>query len=122
MSLAIQTNNLVFAYGERVVLNRVSLSVERGEMIGIVGPNGSGKTTLLKILSAILTGKGEVKLSGRDIRTYKRRELSRLFAVVPQEPQVNFPYTTSILPRSFFRVLSFSPRERSIGTDRRKMS
>ena len=95
MSLAIQTNNLVFAYGERVVLNRVSLSVERGEMIGIVGPNGSGKTTLLKILSAILTGKGEVKLSGRDIRTYKRRELSRLFAVVPQEPQVNFPYTVA---------------------------
>lgn len=95
MSLAVQVNNLGFAYDERLVLDRVSLSVGRGEMIGIVGPNGSGKTTLLKILSAVLAGRGEVKLNGRDIVSYGRRELSRLFAVVPQESQVNFPYTVA---------------------------
>jgi iron complex transport system ATP-binding protein len=92
MSLAIQIGNLVFAYNESLVLDHLSFSVEKGSMLGIVGPNGSGKTTLLKILSAVLTGSGEVKLNGRYIRSYGRRELSKLFAVVPQESRINFPY------------------------------
>jgi iron complex transport system ATP-binding protein len=95
MNLAIQISNLVFAYNESLVLDQVSLSVEKGSMLGIVGPNGSGKTTLLKILSAVLTGSGEVKLNGRYIRSYGRRELSKLFAVVPQESQISFPYTVA---------------------------
>lgn len=95
MSVAIQTNNLVFRYKNRCVLDGVQFSVERGEMVGILGPNGSGKTTLLKILAAVLTGQGEVKLNGRDIRAYKRPELSRFLAAVPQESQVAFPYTVA---------------------------
>lgn len=95
MNIAIETKNLSFAYGDRAVLDGVSLSVEKGEMIGVLGPNGSGKTTLLKILSGVLTGNGEVELNERDIRSYGRRELSRLFAVVPQESQVQFPFTVA---------------------------
>ncbi|HEV8343536.1 MAG TPA: heme ABC transporter ATP-binding protein [Candidatus Binatia bacterium] len=95
MSLAIQISNLVFTYNESLVLDHLSFSVEKGSMLGIVGPNGSGKTTLLKILSAVLTGSGEVKLNGRYIRSYGRRELSKLFAVVPQESQISFPYSVA---------------------------
>ena len=95
MNPAIQTNNLTFAYKDRPVLDGVSLSVERGEMVGILGPNGSGKTTLLKIFSAVLRGRGDVKVNGRSIETYGKRELSRLFAMVPQESQVLFPYTAA---------------------------
>jgi iron complex transport system ATP-binding protein len=95
MNPAIQTRELSFAYKDRAVLHAVSLAVERGEMIGILGPNGSGKTTLLKILSAVLRGHGEVNLNGRAIETYGRRELSKLFAVVQQEARVNFPYTAA---------------------------
>ena len=95
MSLAIHIRDLLFAYDERLVLDRLSFSVERGDMVGILGPNGSGKTTLLKILSAVLVGEGEVKLKGKAIGSYRRRELSRLFAVVPQESQINFPYTVA---------------------------
>ena len=91
MNPAIQTNNLTFAYKDKPVLDGVSLSVERGEMVGILGPNGSGKTTLLKIFSAVLRGRGEVKVNGRSIETYGKRELSRLFAMVPQESQIFFP-------------------------------
>lgn len=93
MTPAIETRDLSFAYQNRAVLRGVLFSVERGEMVGILGPNGSGKTTLLRILSAVLAGQGEVRLNGRNIATYGRRELSRLFAVVPQESRVNFPYT-----------------------------
>jgi iron complex transport system ATP-binding protein len=95
MNPAIHTRELSFAYKDRTVLHAVSLSVESGDMVGITGPNGSGKTTLLKILSAVLRGRGEVKLNGRNIHAYGRRELSRLFAVVQQEARVNFPYTAA---------------------------
>jgi iron complex transport system ATP-binding protein len=95
MSAAIQTRNLSFSYRDRAVLHEISLSIASGEMIGIVGPNGSGKTTFLKILSAVLRGQGEVVINGRNIESYGRRELSKLFAVVQQEPRVNFPFTAA---------------------------
>lgn len=95
MNPAIQTRNLSFAYQDRDVIHDVSLSIARGEMIAILGPNGSGKTTLLKILSAVLHGQGQVMLNSRDIETYGRRDLSKLFAVVAQESRVNFPYTVA---------------------------
>ena len=95
MTPAMQTRQLSFAYKDRAVLHSISLSVDSGEMVGILGPNGSGKTTLLKILSAVLVGQGDVKLNGREIETYGRRELSRLLAVVSQESRVNFPYTVA---------------------------
>ena len=95
MNPAIQTDNLTFAYKDKPVLDGVSLSIESGEMVGILGPNGSGKTTLLKIFSAVLRGRGEVKVNGRSIETYGKRELSRLFAMVPQESQILFPYTVA---------------------------
>ena len=95
MNPAIQTRELSFSYRDRAVLHGVSFSVERGEMLGMLGPNGSGKTTLLKILSAVLPSHGEVNLNGKRIESYGRRELSRLFAVVQQEPQINFPYTAA---------------------------
>jgi iron complex transport system ATP-binding protein len=95
MTPALQTRSLCFAYKERAVLHSITLSIESGEMLGVLGPNGSGKTTLLRILSAVLAGQGEVKVGGRNIATYGRRQLSKLFAVVPQENRVNFPYTVA---------------------------
>ena len=95
MNPAIRTKNLTFAYKDDPVLQEVSLSVMKSEMVGILGPNGSGKTTLLKIFSAVLTGHGAVELNGKNIETYGKRELSRLFAMVPQESQTLFPYTVA---------------------------
>jgi iron complex transport system ATP-binding protein len=95
MNPALKITNLAFAYKDKPVLNGVSLSVGRGEMVGFLGPNGSGKTTLLKIFSAVLKGHGEVELNGRSIDTYGKRELSKIFAVVPQESQISFPYTVA---------------------------
>jgi iron complex transport system ATP-binding protein len=95
LNRVIETKHLFFAYGDRKVLEDVSLTIGAGEILGILGPNGSGKTTLLKILSAVVQGRGDVKLNGRDIAAHSRRELSKLFAVVAQESRVNFPYTVA---------------------------
>ena len=54
-------------FGERVILDRIDLSVARGEVLVLVGPSGSGKSTLLKIVSGIETpDEGRVKLAGLD--------------------------------------------------------
>ena len=92
---AIETNHLSFGYKDRAVLRDVSLSVAGAEMVAILGPNGSGKTTLLKIFSGLLRGQGELKIKGKNIQSYNRRELSQLFAVVQQEARVNFPYSAA---------------------------
>ena len=53
-------------YEERTVLDGISLTVEQGEAIGLVGKNGSGKSTLLKLMSRILYPEGgSVRLNGR---------------------------------------------------------
>ncbi|HEX2230308.1 MAG TPA: ABC transporter ATP-binding protein [Candidatus Binatia bacterium] len=95
MTPALETRDLAFAYGEREVLRGIGLCVRRGEMLGVLGPNGSGKTTLLRVLSAVLASEGEIEINGKSSKSYGRRELSRLFAVVPQESRVNFPYTVA---------------------------
>jgi iron complex transport system ATP-binding protein len=95
MTPAIETCDLSFAYQNRPALRGIALCARRGEMLGLLGPNGSGKTTLLRVLSAVLAGNGEVKINGRNVRSYGRRELSKLLAVVPQESAINFPYTVA---------------------------
>jgi iron complex transport system ATP-binding protein len=85
------------AFGYRTaehVLEDVSFSVERGSLVGILGPNGSGKTTLLRILAGALapTG-GVVRIDGRSIREWPRRELARRIAFVPQETHAPFDFT-----------------------------
>jgi iron complex transport system ATP-binding protein len=90
----IKVENLSFGYGNQSLLYGLETSVQRGEMVGLLGPNGSGKTTLLKLLSGVLRPQGgRVLLDGRDLIAWGRREVARRIAVVPQELQVPFAFT-----------------------------
>src|SRR6185295_6420319 len=76
------------------VLDQVSLAVDRGELVGILGPNGSGKTTLLKILAGALTpSSGSVTLDDRAIGGLSRRDVARRIAFVPQDTHPAFDFT-----------------------------
>jgi ABC-type multidrug transport system ATPase subunit len=67
---AIQTTNLTRRFGDFVAVNRVSLTVEKGEVFGFLGPNGSGKTTVIKMLTGILPiSEGEAQVADLDVRT-----------------------------------------------------
>jgi zinc transport system ATP-binding protein len=50
----VDIQNLDFAYGQQLVLKQITLPIERGSLLGVVGPNGGGKTTLLRLLLGLL--------------------------------------------------------------------
>jgi iron complex transport system ATP-binding protein len=50
----ISVENLSFAYGQNIVLEKINLEFEAGEFVALIGPNGAGKTTLLKLLAGLL--------------------------------------------------------------------
>ncbi len=89
---AIEIDNLSFGYSSSdMVLKNVSLSIERGQFLGIIGPNGGGKSTLLKLILGFLKPtQGEIRFFG----THEERQKG-LLAYVPQSLQFDkkFPIT-----------------------------
>jgi iron complex transport system ATP-binding protein len=86
--------DLTLSYGERVALRDVSLSLARGELLGVVGPNASGKSSLIRAITDVVTPqRGEVWLDGSLVRRLSRRELSLRVAVVPQNPSLPEAFT-----------------------------
>ncbi len=91
---AIAARHLVCGYDGREVLHDLSLSVARGELVGVLGPNGSGKSTLLRAVTGVLPlTSGEVELFGRSLGRLRRREIARRVGVVPQGGQTAFEFT-----------------------------
>lgn len=79
MEKIVEINHLVKKYGNTVALNEVNLSLDKGKIIGLLGPNGSGKTTLIKILTGLLKQyTGEVKVAGELISTNTKSIISYL--------------------------------------------
>lgn len=92
----IQAENIKFRYNRKspYVLDNFSLSVEYGEIVGIIGPNGSGKTTALKVVSRTVRPEyGKVKIMGRNILEMRQKEIAKIIGVVPQGTNVAFPFT-----------------------------
>ncbi|HMO87467.1 MAG TPA: ABC transporter ATP-binding protein, partial [Lacipirellulaceae bacterium] len=84
---AIEFRDVRFAYNtQEPVLDGVSLRVEPGETIAIVGPNGCGKTTLMNMLPRFYDPlAGAVVVGGVDVRSVRRRDLRERIGVVTQE-------------------------------------
>ncbi|GAA4177434.1 ABC transporter ATP-binding protein [Gryllotalpicola koreensis] len=94
--IALQTTDLVAGYIPGVnILNGCSVTVKKGEMVGIIGPNGAGKSTLLKaVFGQVSIREGSVVLNGQDITGLKAEKLvSRGVGFVPQNANV-FPSLT----------------------------
>jgi iron complex transport system ATP-binding protein len=83
---AITLEHVTVVLGGRPVVDEVDLDVARGEWLGLIGPNGAGKTTLLRAIAGLVPFSGAIALHGRDTTTLGRSDVSRLVAVLPQEP------------------------------------
>lgn len=86
----LRTDNLVKKYGERTVVNHVSINVTQGEIVGLLGPNGAGKTTTFYMTVGLITpNEGNIYLNSRNIAKlpmYKRAQLG--IGYLAQEPSV----------------------------------
>lgn len=82
----LKIDNLVVSYGELEIIHEVSLNVNQGEIVTIVGSNGSGKTTLLRRISGVITGTtGQIFFSDMDISQKRTDEIVNLgIAQVPE--------------------------------------
>jgi branched-chain amino acid transport system ATP-binding protein len=82
----LRIENLVAGYGNRTVLNAVSLSIEDGEAVAVLGPNGAGKSTLVKtVAGAVKAGSGRVLFDDVDITGLKPWRRTALgLAMVPE--------------------------------------
>lgn len=79
MSNMIEINALHKSYGSRKVLDNVSLSLESGTIVGLLGPNGCGKTSMIKIIAGIIKDyKGQVLIDGRSPDEYTKSIVSYL--------------------------------------------
>jgi iron complex transport system ATP-binding protein len=93
MSALLTAQNISFAYDGRPVLKGVSLVVEAGEFVGLIGANGSGKTTLLRILLGLLPAPGAVRLCDDPLESLDRREVAKRATMVLQDTRVDFAFT-----------------------------
>lgn len=90
----IELQDVVFAYADRGVLDHLSLQLDPGERVAVIGANGAGKTTLLKVMGGLLrVNAGSVRIDGIDVVDIPRRQLARLVATVPQELVIPFSFT-----------------------------
>lgn len=81
-------------YGDKVVLQDVSIRIDKGQQWAIIGPNGAGKSTLIKCIASLLPpSAGTIRVQGEDLRSLAPRLRARRISYVPQAQGRNIPYS-----------------------------
>jgi len=95
MAELMQLDSVSRRFGGLQALDKVTLGIGRGEILGLIGPNGAGKTTLVNVVTGVhrATG-GRVRFEGRDITSYRpyqaaRAGIARTFQVVQPFPELS---------------------------------
>ena len=84
MSITIETRDLTRRFGDFVAVDRVSLSINSGEIFGLLGPNAAGKSTIIRLLAGILRpSSGEADILGLDLFT-QTEKIKKLIGYVAQ--------------------------------------
>ncbi|UOQ91614.1 ABC transporter ATP-binding protein [Halobacillus shinanisalinarum] len=90
----IKLNNLFKRYGDKPVVDNVSISVPKGKITTFIGPNGAGKSTLLSMISRLITrDEGEVYIEESEIGNWKTQDLSRKLAILKQSNHIHLRLT-----------------------------
>lgn len=116
MDHIIECSGLCFGYEpEKRILNNVTFTIDKGELITLIGPNGAGKSTFLNCMCGLLKpDSGTIDLNGSSISNLSRRQISKIVAYVPQKTSVPFDYTVkdfTAMGRAAYYSMFQSPTE-----------
>ncbi|AXG49301.1 MULTISPECIES: Fe(3+) dicitrate ABC transporter ATP-binding protein FecE [Photorhabdus] len=85
--MQLATEKLSAGYGEKRILNDLSLTLPTGKITALLGPNGCGKSTLLKCFSRLLTPlSGKITIDSEPLTHFSSRKLAKHLALLPQHP------------------------------------
>lgn len=90
----IEVRDIVKKYGDKAVVDKVSLNIEKGKITSFIGPNGAGKSTLLSMISRIMKkDEGEVIIDGKELEKWDTKELAKKIAILKQSNNINVRLT-----------------------------
>ena len=114
--MILKSENLVKIYGSRTVVNRVSLHVNQGEIVGLLGPNGAGKTTTFYMTVGFIKPlSGSVFLNDEDITALPMyRRAQKGIGYLPQEPSVFRKLSVEDNIKAVLEMTKLSRKEQAI--------
>lgn len=95
----LEVENLSVHYGTQTILKNINFSLGENHWLMVVGPNGAGKSTLINAISQYTDYTGVVRYLGKDLGTYKPRELAQNLGVLSQKHSVGFSFTVGEVVR-----------------------
>jgi lipopolysaccharide export system ATP-binding protein len=114
MNLILRVENLVKTYSKRTVVNKVSLQVEQGEIVGLLGPNGAGKTTTFYMITGMIhPNKGSIFLDSQDITKLPMYRRARMgIGYLSQEASIFRKLTVEENVMAILETMPLSRQER----------
>lgn len=94
-SAAISAENICVHFGQRTILDGVSVHLKSGEVTALLGPNGAGKSTLLKVLSGEIEANADVNYFGKTRNNWKKSALAKHLGLLAQHSTLSFPFLAS---------------------------
>lgn len=119
MEKLLDVKNISFSYdNNRKIFNDISFSIEKGDVLCILGPNGTGKTTLIKCLNGLREiDSGEILIEGKNIKSLSYSEIAKYIGYIPQNHTPSFPFSVLdvvIMGRAPYISLTDSPKQKDL--------
>ncbi|MBQ2653725.1 MAG: ABC transporter ATP-binding protein [Methanobrevibacter sp.] len=113
-----EIKNISFSYDGEEIFSDISFSIDKGDVLCILGPNGTGKTTLIKCLNGLHEiNSGEILINGNNIKKLSFREISKHIGYIPQSHVPSFPFKVLdvvVMGRAPYLNLTDSPKKEDI--------
>lgn len=107
--------NISFSYDDETIFSDISFSINKGDVLCILGPNGTGKTTLIKCLNGLHDiDSGEILINGENMKGLSFKQISKHIGYIPQSHVPSFPFKVFdvvLMGRAPYLNLTDSPKD-----------
>ena len=110
-----EVKGISFSYDDETIFSDISFSIDKGDVLCILGPNGTGKTTLIKCLNGLHDiDSGEILINGEDMKKLSFKQISKHIGYIPQSHVPSFPFKVFdvvLMGRAPYLNLTDSPKD-----------